>query len=149
MTFWTNIPQNTEFNSEWNSDRKYQEIDTYRFSNNGTYIYTSVEKYMDNDEQKYDYEDIGTYKIRFKNTKPTSKVLSYVSSNQINNQCYKDGPDLIVEVVDVPTNEQLTIICSGQDIEIDAIRIISDDIISIVSDLPIKTTVKQSVKVKK
>ena len=85
------------------------------------------------------------YKIRFKNTKPTSKVVSYVGNTQIKNICYKDESDLIVEVEDIPTNQQLTIICSGEDIEIDAIRIISEDVVSIISDLPIKTTVKQKI----
>ena len=33
----------------------------------------------------------------------------------------------------------------GEDIEIDAIRIINEDIISIISDLPIKTVVKQRI----
>ena len=85
------------------------------------------------------------YKIRFKNTKPSSSVSSYVSSSVVSNTCYKDGTDLIVEVDDVPTNAQLTITCSGEDIEIEASRIISEDVISIISDLPIKTIVKQRI----
>lgn len=86
-----------------------------------------------------------SYKIRFKNTKHTSIVSSFVASTQVKNNCYKDDTDLIVEINDVPTNQQLTIICKGEDIEVDAIRIISDDIISIISDLPIKTTLKQKI----
>lgn len=122
---------------------------------NGNYLITNIEfKY-----QKDDYKvtilpvegKVGVipnkrdYKIRFKNTKPTSQVVTYVSSIQVKNNCYKEESDLIVEVSDIPTNEQLTIVVSGKDIEIEAIRIISDDIISIISDLPIKTTVKQKI----
>ena len=85
------------------------------------------------------------YIIRFKNAKLMSVVKTYIGGNQVQNKLYKDGTDLLVEINDVPTSGQLTIICSGQDIEIDAVRIISDDIISIISDLPIKTTIKQKI----
>lgn len=122
---------------------------------NGEYLITNVEFIYEKDNYKLTILPVEgktgvipskrSYKIRFKNTKPTSNVASYVSSTQINNNCYKDESDLIVEVEDIPTNQQLTIICSGQDIEIDAINIISEDIVSIISDLPIKTTVKQKI----
>ena len=85
------------------------------------------------------------YKIRFKNTKPTSRVSSFIASERIKNNFYKDDTDLVVEVNDIPTNNQLTLIISGEDIEIDAIRIINEDIVSIISDLPIKTVVKQRI----
>lgn len=85
------------------------------------------------------------YKIRFKNTKQASKILSYASGIQVRNESYKDDTDLIVEIENIPTTSQLTLICSGDDIEIDAIRIINEDIVSIISDLPIKTVVKQKI----
>lgn len=122
---------------------------------NGEYLITNVEFIYEKNNYKLTILPVEgktgvipskrAYKIRFKNTKPSSKVLSYVSSTQINNICYKDESDLIVEVLDVPTNQQLTIICSGDDIEVDAIRIISEDVISIISDLPIKTSLKQKI----
>ena len=121
----------------------------------GEYLITNIEFIYEKDNYKLTILPVEgkmgvapskrSYKVRFKNTKPTSKVTSYVASTQINNNCYKDGADLIVEVDEIPSNEQLTIICSGQDIEIEAIRIISDDIISIISDLPIKTSLKQKI----
>ena len=121
----------------------------------GEYLITNVEFIYEKDNYKLTILPVEgkvgvapskrSYKVRFKNTKPTSKVTSYVSSTQINNNCYKDESDLIVEVDDIPSNEQLTIICSGQDIEIEALRILSDDIISIISDLPIKTSLKQKI----
>ena len=85
------------------------------------------------------------YKIRFRNTKVASKVSSYVGNNQITNKCYKDSMDFIIEVDNVPTNTQFTVICNGENIEIDALRIINEDIVSIISDLPIKTIVKQKI----
>ena len=121
----------------------------------GDYLITNVEFIYEKDNYKLTILPVEgkvgvapskrSYKIRFKNTKPTSKVTSYGASTQINNNCYKDESDLIVEVDDIPSNEQLTIICSGQDIEIEALRILSDDIISIISDLPIKTSLKQKI----
>lgn len=121
----------------------------------GEYLITNVEFIYEKDNYKLTILPVEgkvgvapskrSYKIRFKNTKPTSKVTSYVASTQINNNCYKDESDLIVEVDDIPSNEQLTIICSGKDIEIEALRILSDDIISIISDLPIKTSLKQKI----
>lgn len=85
------------------------------------------------------------YKIRFRNTKPASQVISYVNSQVTLNEYYKDGTDLIVEIKDVPTTSQLTLLCKGDDIEIEAIRIINEDIVSIISDLPIKTVVKEKI----
>ena len=49
----------------------------------------------------------------------------------------------LVEVDDVPTIGQLTVNCKGKDIEIDAVRLINDDIESIISDLQIETEMKE------
>ena len=46
---------------------------------------------------------------------------------------------------EVPTTKQLTINCKGKDIEIDAVRLINDDIDSIISDLQIKTVLKEQI----
>ena len=122
---------------------------------NGEYLITNIEYIYEKNNYKLTIlpvsgktgviPDKRDYKIRFKNTNETALVSSFVSSTQIKNKCYKDDTDLIVEIYDVPTSEQFTLVCRGQDIEIDAIRIISDDIISIISDLPIKTTIKQKI----
>ena len=83
------------------------------------------------------------YKINFRNTKKSDNVITYVNNNKIENNCYIDGNDFIVEVKDIPTLEQLTINCRGKDIEIDALRIINDDIKGILNDLPISTEIKE------
>ena len=85
------------------------------------------------------------YKIRFRNTKQSSRILSYVGNIQVRNECYIDGSDLVVEIENVPVTSQFTLVCSGDNIEIDALRIINEDIVSIISDLPIKTVVKQRI----
>lgn len=83
------------------------------------------------------------YKIRFRNTKPINNISSYVGNTKILNNYYRENNDLVIEVSEIPTNQQLTIILSGQDMEIDALRIINEDLTSIISDLPIKTSLKQ------
>lgn len=88
---------------------------------------------------------VRNYRIRLKNTKESSNVFSYVASTQVSNSIYKDSKDLIIEIPNVPTSSQLTILCSGDNIEIEDMRIINDDIVSIISDLPIKTVVKERV----
>ena len=60
-------------------------------------------------------------------------------------ESYIDGNDFIVEVKDAPTIGQVTVNCRGKDIEIDAIRVINDDIDSILMDLKIKTYLKEEI----
>ena len=154
----TSCPSKTELQIFPGASNTYSIYEDDGETNNylkGEYLITNVEFIYEKDNYKLTILPVEgkvgvaplkrSYKIRFKNTKPTSKVLSYVASTQIKNNCYKDGADLIVEVDDIPSNNQLTVICSGEDIEIDAIRIISEDIVSIISDLPIKTNVKQKI----
>ena len=89
--------------------------------------------------------DNRNYKIRFRNTKKSSDVTAFIRDVKIDCETYVEGADFIVEVKDVPTTQQLTINCKGKDIEIDAIRIIMEDIEGIISDLPIQTKVKEQI----
>ncbi len=85
------------------------------------------------------------YKFRFRNTKYANEVITYVNDAPIENVKYTDGPDFIVEVKDVSTIAQLSVNCKGKDIEIDAIRLINDDIEEIISDLQIETEMKEKI----
>ena len=85
------------------------------------------------------------YKIRFRNTKKANDVITYFNDNPIDCTTYVDGPDFIVEVKEVSTIGQLTINCKGKDIEIDAVRLINEDIEGIISDLPIETLMKEKI----
>lgn len=89
--------------------------------------------------------DKRNYKIRFRNTKKSNDVQAYIKDQKIECTTYVDGPDFIVQCDDVPTTQQLTINCKGKDIEIDAIRVIMDDVESIISDLPILTELKEKI----
>ena len=87
--------------------------------------------------------DKRNYKIRFRNTKQANDVVVFFNENQIKSNSWIEGTDFIVEVTDVPTIGQLTINCKGKDIEIDALRLINDDIESIINDLQIETEMKE------
>ena len=90
-------------------------------------------------------EDYRNYKIRFRNTKKTDQVIAYFNDTQIKTVSYVDDTDFIVEVNHVPSIGQFTLNCKGKDIEIDAIRLINDDIDSILLDLPINTVLKEKI----
>lgn len=83
------------------------------------------------------------YTFRFRNTKEASDVIVYFNDIKIGYESYVDGTDFIVEVKGIRTIGQLTVNCKGKDIEIDAERLINEDIESIISDLQIKTELKE------
>lgn len=83
------------------------------------------------------------YKINFRNTKKANEIIAYFNNDKIEYTSYIDGADFIVELKDIPTVGQLTLNCKGQDIEIDAVRIINEDIETIISDLQIPTELKE------
>ena len=81
----------------------------------------------------------------FRNTKEAENVTIYFNSEKIISNNYIDGNDFIVEIKNVPTIGQLTINCKGKDIEIDAVRLINDDLRSILVDLKIDTYLKEEI----
>jgi len=90
--------------------------------------------------------DKRNYNIRFRNTKIADDVIVYFNDTPVDEfKSYKDGPDFIVEINDISTIGQLTVNCKGKDIEIDAVRLINEDISSIISDLQIETKMKEMI----
>lgn len=89
--------------------------------------------------------DKRNYKIRFRNTKKAEAVIARLKTEPVECKSYTDGADFIVEVKDVPTISQLTINCKGKDIEFDAVRVINEDIETIISDLQITTELKEKI----
>ena len=89
--------------------------------------------------------DKRNYKIIFRNTKRTEDVTAYSNTKSLSLKTYVNGPDFVVEVKDVPTVGQFTLTCKGKDIEIDAVRIINEDIERIISDLKIPTQMKEKI----
>ena len=112
-------------------------IDYNYMPNNYTLIIRSIEG------KKGIVPDKRNYKIRFRNTKHADEVITYFDNGiVIENECYVEGNDFIVVVNNVSTVGQLTVNCKGKDIEIDAVRLINEDIDSILMDLQIETEMK-------
>ena len=85
------------------------------------------------------------YKMVFRNTKKPDEILTYFNAEQLSCESYEDGNDFIVELKDIPTIGQVTINCKGKDIEIDAARLINDEVNSILVDLKINTYMKEEI----
>ena len=85
------------------------------------------------------------YRIRFRNTRRADDVIVYQDQEIIDKTTYVDDNDFIVEIRDVNTASQLTVNCKGKDIEIDAVRIINEEIDSILNDVLIETTMKEEI----
>ena len=122
---------------------------------NGDFIITNIEYVYRKDQYKVTIMPVSgkmgiipetrDYKILFKNTKIPSSVECYIGNGKIVNKAYKEDENFAIEVENIPTNAQLTVVCKGECIEVDAINIINEDIASIINDLPIKTIIKQKI----
>ena len=86
------------------------------------------------------------YKIVFRNTKKSDNVV--VNENEVkleNIETEVTETTFIVKIKDVSTRSQLVINCYGKDIEIDSVKLIKDDIDSILFDLKINTVLKDEI----
>lgn len=89
--------------------------------------------------------DMRNYKLVFRNTKKADSVTVMFNNTELNPITSVDGNDFVVLVTNVPTVGQLTVNCRGKDIEIDAVRVINDDVDSILRDLQINTYLKEDI----
>ncbi|MBE6148422.1 MAG: DUF5110 domain-containing protein [Firmicutes bacterium] len=144
------------FPGKSNTYNLYEDDGVTRLYEQGYYILTSIDyNYMQNNYTVIIHPLEGKtaiipgkrdYRILFRNTKHADKVEVYLNSDLMEEDkvSYQvEGNDFIVSVKDVDTTKQLTINCSGHNIEIDAGRIVNEDINSIINDLKIKTTLKE------
>lgn len=152
----TNVPTDLEIQIFPGRNNVYNLYEDDGISNkyeDGEYLLTNIEyNYLPNNYtviirpiagNKGVVPEKRNYKINFRNTKKSDNVITYVNNTKVENKTYIDNNDFIVELKDIPTLEQLTINCKGKDIEIDALRIINDDIEGILTYLPIETEVKE------
>lgn len=152
----TTPPKNMEiqiFPGRSNTYHLYEDDGVSELYKNNYYLLTEIDyNYMPNnytviirpiDGKKGIVPDNRNYKIVFRNTKRANDVLVYFNNEKLNYNSYVKDNDFIVEVENVSTVGQLTINCKGRDIEIDAVRIINDDVESIISDLQIETRLKE------
>lgn len=85
------------------------------------------------------------YVINFRNTKQPQYVKVNVGQYEVPFTTKVTENNFLIEIHDVPTNQQLTVNCGGEAIEIDAVRLINEDIDTIISDLQIETTLKEKI----
>ena len=86
------------------------------------------------------------YKIVFRNTKKSDHVVVYENDKVIENiETEVTETDFIVYIKEISTKSQLVINCYGEDIEIDSVKLIKDDIESILLDLKIYTNIKDEI----
>ncbi len=83
-----------------------------------------------------------SYIIRFRNTKYTKDVQVFADEVNVPFESYVDDTDFIVKFDNVKTSSKIYIHCKGSNIEIDAERVINEDIEGIISDLKITTLLK-------
>ena len=86
------------------------------------------------------------YKIVFRNTKKSDNVVVYENQTVLDNiETETTETDFVVYIKDIDTNSQLVVNCYGEDIEIDSVKLIKDDIDSILYDLKINTVIKDEI----
>ena len=89
--------------------------------------------------------NVRDYKIRFRNTRESEDVSVYLDSKKIEFEQYIEDTDFVIKLINIPTTSQVTINCKGKDIEIDAVRIINEEIDSIIGDLSLETKLKEMI----
>lgn len=154
----TNVPNKMEihiFPGKNNTYNLYEDDGISQFYKNNFYLLSTIDyNYRENNYTVIIRPVEGKngiitktrdYKIRFRNTKFAEDVKINVDRTEVKYKSYIDGTDFIVEVENVPTANQLTINCAGKDIEIDAVRLINEEIDEIVSELKIKTELKEKI----
>ena len=87
------------------------------------------------------------YKIRFRNTKVPTGLEVYIDNavGVANFKAYSDYNDFVIDLMGVAAGKKINIVCKGTDLEISAVRIINEDINSIISDLNIPTKIKEKI----
>ncbi len=90
--------------------------------------------------------DVRDYKIVFRNTKKADNVVVYENQAVLDNiETETTETDFIVYIKNVHTGSQLVVNCYGEDIEIDSVKLIKDDIESILFDIKINTAIKDEI----
>ena len=90
--------------------------------------------------------DYRQYRIRFRNTKEPDDITVHCGTEKVKGvSTFIDDNDFVVDLPSLSTIKQITVVCKGKDIEIDALRLVNDDIDSILNDLPIQTKIKEEI----
>ncbi len=122
----------------------------------GAYFKTSIQTTYAKDRYQVVIEPIGgrqgilpsvrDYKLRFRNTKMFGQVQVLCNEQLMKNiKVYSEDNDVVIEVFAIPTIGKLDVTCVGSNVEIEAVRLINEDINSILMDLQIETTLKEKI----
>ncbi len=156
----TSAPRSMEINifpGQSNVYKLYEDDGITKLYEDGNFIVTAIDyNYLQNNYTLIIHPIEGKtgiipsrrdYKLRFRNTRNADKVDIYLNGSpaDLKYEVYEDENDFVVDIKDVDTTKQLTVNCKGQDIEINAVRIINEDINSIISDLKITTKLKEEI----
>jgi len=154
----TNNPSKLEvhiFPGKNNNYKLYEDDGISEAYKNGTYLISTIDyNYLPNnytviirptEGDTSVIPDLRSYKIRFRNTREANEVIAYIGDQPLDVKTYLDDEDFVVETTMVSSKAQLSINCKGKDIEIDAVRIINDDIETIIQDLNISTNMKEKI----
>lgn len=153
----TDNPKSLEINVFPGSSNVYRLYEDDGISSNyekGDYVITSIEfNYASDNYTLNIHKEEGNiklipqkrnYKIRFRNTRKPEKVMVEANGEKLKTiNSYTDENDFVVEVKDVDTTRPFIVNCIGNNIEIDAVRIVNEDIFGIISDLKIETLLKE------
>jgi alpha-glucosidase (family GH31 glycosyl hydrolase) len=152
---WTN-PINMEFVIFPGCDGVYNLYEDDGISNdykNEVHYLTKLEFKYEKDNYVYKMMPVDTqysipnnrnYRIRFKNT-GNSNVNVSVNGVSYPVQSYLDKSDLVVVINNVATSATIIVNVSGNDIEVEAVKLINYDIKGIIDDLEIETIIKEKV----
>ena len=145
------------FPGKSNVFKLYEDDGITKLYEDGYYIVTAIDyNYMQNnytviihpiDGKTEIIPKFRDYKIRFRNSRVADSVDIYINGSKANLEfeSYEDDNDFVVDIKNVDTTKQLTVNCKGKDIEINAVRIINEDINSIITDLKIPTKLKEDI----
>lgn len=87
--------------------------------------------------------DLRTYRLRLRNVRNPEKIEVRFNSDNKQFTPYQINNDFVIEIKDVDSVGNLVVNVSGKNIEIEAARVINDDIDSIIMDLQINTYLKE------
>ena len=154
----TNPPKNMEihiFPGRSNSYTMYEDDGTTDLYLKDFYLLTNIEYDYNPNNYKLTVKalegkagivpEYRNYKFKFRNTKEAKNITVLHDGVPVKFMTYLDGNDFIVEMKEIKTIGELVINCSGDNIEMDALRIINDDIEDIISDLQIETELKEDI----
>lgn len=154
----TSAPKTLEiqiFPGRSNTYKMYEDDGTSSMYKEGYSFTTEINYYYKEDDFSVSIEPIEgklgiipekrNYIIRFRNTKFTDGVQ--VFQDEVNVKCkrYTDENDFVIEFNDISTTSKIFVYCKGKDIEIDANRVINEDLEGIITDLKIKTSLKEEI----